>query len=268
MIGLSSCVRCAAVSLLRNGVNSRIDLSSSFQSRCLSLASLDPQEKENLLQPTLFKGFLYRLATSDDRDQIRDGLERWFYPGDPVGSEHRDGPQYVEEDMDWMLGLIEHGIVIVAHEKSSGSFAGFCGAQLIGPDYVPEMIELAKTAETRKFRDICLFLAHCTRNANIFERYQIETAYQTPYTSVDPKFRGRKLGSVMMDQNLEIAKILGAGAIYGDCTGPYMARSCQRIGMRCVYEIAYRDYRDENGEIVFKTKPGYEYLQCHAMKLT
>ncbi|XP_055610363.1 uncharacterized protein LOC129757235 [Uranotaenia lowii] len=265
MIGSSACVGRFAVSLARARLKSRFDFSSLLQRRALS--TISPSDREKLLKPTILNGFLYRLATPDDREQLRDGLERWFYPEEPLNAAHRDGPQYTQEDMDWMVGLIDHGYVVLALEESDGSLAGSCAGALITPSFVEEVTELAKTAKTRKFKDTCLFLAHCTRNANVFERFQAETAFQVQFTSVLPNYRGRKLGTIMMEKCLEIAQRIGAGVIYGDCTGPFMARSCQSIGMRCVYEIAYRDFRDENGENVFKPLPNYEYLQCHAMKL-
>ncbi|XP_055612288.1 arylalkylamine N-acetyltransferase-like 2 [Uranotaenia lowii] len=232
-----------------------------------SLESLSPSDKAKLFQPTAYKGFLYRLATPDDREQIRDGLERWFYPEEQVNCGHRDGPLYAEEDMTYMLGVIEYGVVIMVFEESTGSLAGFCGCCLIGSDYVEHLMETAKSAKSRKFMDTCLFLAHCTGNADILGRFQVDTALQVQYVTVFPKYRGLKISSGLVDKSIKIARRLGAGAINGDCSSPLMARSFLSVGIPCVYQMTYKDYRDENGEIVFKSKPNYEHLLFHAMKL-
>ncbi|XP_055603885.1 uncharacterized protein LOC129752119 [Uranotaenia lowii] len=213
------------------------------------------------------RGFSYRLATPDDREQIREGLERWFFPEESVSCGHRDGPQYAEEDMASMLEVLECGVVIMVIDESSGSLAGFTGCSLIRSGYVEELMETAKSAKSKKFKDICLFMAHCTGNADIFGRFQVETALQVQYVMVFPNYRGLKISRAMVEKSVEIARRLGAGAIYGDCTSPLMARSFQSVGIPCIYRMAYSDYRDENEEIVFKSQPNYEHLHCHAMKL-
>ncbi|XP_055610015.1 arylalkylamine N-acetyltransferase-like 2 [Uranotaenia lowii] len=234
-------------------------------SKFRQLSSGQSYIRKNVVEPSVLNGFRYRFAESKDRELLRDGLERYFFPEDPISASHRDGPDYVEDDMEHLLDMIDTDQVLLALDESTGKLAGFCGASYITPDNVDKLRAEAAAARTRKNRDIMLLMAHFADHTRVCERFEVDQAFHIQYGGVNPEFRGHALASVMMQKHFQVALHCGVRVFSGDCNGPYMAKSCERIGMKCLYKISYSDYRDENGEIVFHGKKGYTDLKCYGM---
>ncbi|XP_055605487.1 arylalkylamine N-acetyltransferase-like 2 [Uranotaenia lowii] len=219
------------------------------------------------LEPSLLNGFCYRLATEEDRPKVKDGLERYFFPEDPFNCSHRDGSAYEIEDMDHYLGMLNNGIVILALDAKTNQLAGFLGATFCGPDHLDILQQRASNASTKKYKDIAHLLAHLMSQARVFDRFEVDQAYHFQYGAVNPKFRGNTLTSVLMQKHVQLALSCGVRVFSADCSGPFAARSCERIGMECVYKLPYTEYRNEQGQQVFQGRLDYTEMRSYVLKV-
>ncbi|XP_055610285.1 arylalkylamine N-acetyltransferase-like 2 [Uranotaenia lowii] len=231
-----------------------------------SEAILKPHQK-TLLEPSIVKGLLYRVANEADRELVRDGLNKYFYPEDPVTSTHYSGKEPTTDDTEGTLEMVNSGCMILAMDEQSGRLAGFSGSTIVSPDEPQKLLEKASIAQTKKYGDVLRLTAHLTAKTRVCERFGVDQAYHLDMVGVNPNFRGKSIGEILQEKHMELACAKGLRVLSAYVTGPYSARICERLGMQCVYTLPYRDYRDESGRVVFRGTELYTVLKCFVMKI-
>ncbi|XP_055603882.1 arylalkylamine N-acetyltransferase-like 2 [Uranotaenia lowii] len=219
------------------------------------------------MDPITIDGVLYRLATRSDRGILQEALRKYFYPEEPSTFAYYGGSEVTPDDMESSLRIIDDGFMILAIEEESCKVIGFAGAYIIGPDQADRLKKLADKAETEKFADILRLLAHLSEKTQVCQRFGVDRAYYLTLGGVDPNFRGKSLGIVMTRQHLKMALNRGIRVFSADCTGPYSARACQRLGMECVYSLPYGDFKNAAGQQLFLSKREYSEFKSFVMKL-
>ncbi|XP_055603884.1 uncharacterized protein LOC129752118 [Uranotaenia lowii] len=220
-----------------------------------------------LLEPSVAHGLRYRLATPADRELLRDGLEKYFYPEDPVTTSHYSGSAVTADDMESALGMIDTGLMILAVDEETGRLGGFAGSTIVTPDEPAKLLELASQVQTKKFADILRLLAHLSANTKVCERFGVDQAYHFCITSVNPEFRGKAIGVMLQKKHVQLAHAHGIRVFSVDCTGPFSAQGCERLGMKCVHTMKYTDFKDETGKVLFHGKENFTELKSYVMKV-
>lgn len=98
--------------------------------------------------------------------------------------------------------------------------------------------------------------------------YHIEKAIKLDCTglldmymlAVDPAFRRQGMAKALGQQTVAHAVAKGFRGMKITASSIYTANLAKSLGFRTHYTIAYKDYKDENGEIVFKTPPPHTHL--------
>ena len=72
------------------------------------------------------------------------------------------------------------------------------------------------------------------------------------FSAVAKEYRNRGITGKMADWVIAKAKEDGIPAILSESTGLYSQAALVRRGFECISEIKYSEYKDENGELVFK----------------
>jgi len=55
--------------------------------------------------------------------------------------------------------------------------------------------------------------------------------------------------------------------IYVECTSHFSAKAVERLGFQCIYSLAYADYVNEQGEMVFKTNSPHRLAKVYVLPL-
>ncbi|XP_055610541.1 arylalkylamine N-acetyltransferase-like 2 [Uranotaenia lowii] len=231
-----------------------------------SEAVVKPHRKP-LLEPSIVNGLLYRVATEADRELVRDGLHKYFYPEDPVTSTHYSGKEPTTDDTEGTLEMVDSGCMILAMDEQSGSLAGFSGSTIVSPDEPQKLLEKASQAQTKKYGDVLRLTAHLIAKTRVCERFGVDRAYHLDMVGVNPNFRGKSIGVILQEKHVELACAKGMRVLSAFVTGPYSASILERLGMQCVYTLPYRDYRDESGRVVFQGTKNYNEMKCYVMKI-
>lgn len=65
----------------------------------------------------------------------------------------------------------------------------------------------------------------------------------------------------------EYALEMGCQMIYVECTSHFSAKAVERLGFQCIYSLAYTDYVNEQGEMVFKTQSPHRGAKVYVLPL-
>lgn len=55
--------------------------------------------------------------------------------------------------------------------------------------------------------------------------------------------------------------------VYVECSSYFSAKAAEKLGFQCIYTLYYRDYVDENGEVIFKTPAPHEASKVYVLEL-
>lgn len=56
--------------------------------------------------------------------------------------------------------------------------------------------------------------------------------------------------------------------IYVECSSYFSAKVVEKLGFKCIYSMSYKDYVNEQGEVVFKPQPPHEQFKIYVLLLS
>lgn len=208
---------------------------------------------------------VFRVANENDTDAILEFLRKHFYPDEPLimGNESK---QQSSKDEEFSISLIPSGTSIVAIDTDNQ----IIGVKLAGPAKpgdAEEMLNEAKLCKDKKWSEILNLLAYVEIQANVFERYNVDRALYMQIISVHSKFRGKSIALKMTEKCMDIGRKLGYQLAKCICTSIYAAQFSEKLQMDCVYELAYKDYKDNSGKQVFHPPSPHTHIKAYAQRL-
>lgn len=209
-------------------------------------------------------GINYRVATSNDREAILDFLRKHYYPEEPI-TNGREPKRQDTADEEFSLSVIAEGASVVATDPlNNEKIVGALMAGLIETDEAYHIAEMAKESElnnNRKWSQILLLLGHLTRCSNIFQRYNVNRSLHIHVMSVDTAYRGKSIGTYLMQMCFDVGKSLGYPIVSADCTNVFSIKIAEKLGMDCVNVMAFSDYKDSNGEQLFNPPSPHTHIK-------
>lgn len=208
-------------------------------------------------------GTLYRVAVPSDGDNVLDFLRKHYYPEEPITIGNYPRVQD-SADEDFSLSVIQYGASIIAIDPTEDDkIVGALLAGPIGPNEADLMEEESKECEkdNKKWSEILLLLAYLERNANIYERYNINKALHVHVLGVDVNYRGKSIGVNLMKKCFEAGKSLDYPLVTADCTSIYSIRVAEKLQMDCIQTLAFSDYRDKTGRQLFKPPLPHSHIK-------
>ncbi|XP_058123274.1 arylalkylamine N-acetyltransferase 1-like [Anopheles ziemanni] len=203
----------------------------------------------------------YVIADDSDREAVRNVLATFFYPEEPLTIAHRDGAAVTPDDMDNYLSFLDHNGVIVARLRSNPT-------ELVGISIgSPTDSALNVPIETRKFADIVAFLGLLYERASL-RALGSRPAYNVHALAVNPAYRGLGIGRRLMEEQIALAKQCSQRAfdsVTVDATGPFSARIMLQVGMKEIHRMRFEDYKDDQGNPVFRMAPEAEVITFEKM---
>lgn len=55
--------------------------------------------------------------------------------------------------------------------------------------------------------------------------------------------------------------------VYIECSSYFSAKAAERLGFKCIYTLYFRDYVNNNGEIIFKTPHPHDSSKVFVLNL-
>ncbi|XP_058123275.1 uncharacterized protein LOC131294361 [Anopheles ziemanni] len=203
----------------------------------------------------------YVTATRSDREAARAALANYYCPEEPLTFSHRDGPAITPDDMDNYLSFLDHNGVIVARLRADPT-------ELVGISIgSPTDSALNVPIETRKFADIVAFLGMLYERASL-RALGSRPSYNVHALAVNPAYRGLGIGRRLMEEQIALAKQCSQRAfdsVTVDATGPFSARIMLQVGMKEIHRMRFEDYKDDQGNPVFRMAPGAEVITFEKM---
>ncbi|GJQ86088.1 putative N-acetyltransferase [Trypoxylus dichotomus] len=260
-VNLRDQVRCASRFVPKSFVNVRgIPVERDISPRSKHLCNLQQQT----VSMATYKGKLnYDFVTPNERDEILEFLKRNFYADEPI-TRYIDvlgHPNAVKTLSQFSMKNLDQNISFLARSET-GELAGVCLNSIKAKDD-PEDEPITDPV----FGKIARLLGFAYEEAKVFEKFpDIERVVSVDIISVDRIFQGGGIAKVLMDKTRDLAREKGIKMIRVDCTSYFSARASEKLGMQCVYELKYADYK-ENGVQVFDPEPPHTALKVYVQRL-
>ncbi|XP_023175156.2 dopamine N-acetyltransferase-like [Drosophila hydei] len=215
-------------------------------------------------------GILIRIMQVSDYPNVKIFMADNFYNGEPLCETAEENVQkcYEKENDEYHISMIEEGTCLLALDQNNAG--RIVGLVLAGPQ-IPSDLEKhrqeAAELEPNFWGRIAVFLSAVEIEANLFKRYDVPKLLYSHVTNVDATMRGKGLGARLAAALMEVGRSKGFPLMAAYCTSYYSARQKQALGMECVYEKAYADYKDANGQVVFKPAAPHTHVRVMAIKL-
>uniref|UniRef100_A0A2S2N683 aralkylamine N-acetyltransferase n=1 Tax=Schizaphis graminum TaxID=13262 RepID=A0A2S2N683_SCHGA len=124
------------------------------------------------------------------------------------------------------------------------------------------------TKDDTKFNIITTFLDKIEREVDVFKKYpNVDCVMDIKIISVDESFRGQGVCKALIDKTIELAVENECPMVYVECSSYFSAKAAERLGFECIYTLYFRDYLDENGEVIFKTPPPHDSSKVYVLHL-
>ncbi|XP_017848423.2 dopamine N-acetyltransferase [Drosophila busckii] len=164
--------------------------------------------------------------------------------------------------------MIEQGTCIVAlDEHNPERILGCVIAGVLVPSSLDSFAAQALAAKDNIWGKMVTLLMKASVEGNVYERYGVSKVLLSHMTTVDPSMRGKGLGTRLAAALMEVGRIKGYEVMIAFCSSFYSARQKRAMGMECIYSLAYADYKDESGEVIFKPPAPHTHLQFLAIRL-
>ncbi|GAB0095160.1 uncharacterized protein DMENIID0001_105150 [Sergentomyia squamirostris] len=209
--------------------------------------------------------FCFRVAIPGDETNILEFIRKFYYPEEAltIGIPPKEP---TKEDEQFSLSCIPSGLSIVA-EDSDKKLVGVLLSHEVDNSTLPvRKIETSQVPDY-KWRTILTFLHHLEEQTAVCFRLNVPKAVQFSVLGVNPAHRGKSIGFRLMEKSAENAGDKGYGAIGAACTSIFSARIAEKMGMTCVTSMKYSDWKDEDGQVIFKPPEVYDQVRCYIKKL-
>ncbi|XP_018402170.1 PREDICTED: dopamine N-acetyltransferase-like isoform X2 [Cyphomyrmex costatus] len=210
------------------------------------------------------------IITKNDKLRVLKFLRRFFFRDEPLNQ----NIQLIPEGEDSTCTELEEYCSNASFENNlslmavsaSGTIVGVLlnGKMGLSSNEEPEYIRSCKNP---KFKKILRLLHHLDKSVNMGERFPDSKIMEVRIISVDTNWRGRGVGTTLMEKTSEMAKEQGFHYLRADCTSIFTTKMCERLGYDQIYKINYKDYVDEDGKPIFSPAPPHVAAVTYVKKL-
>ncbi|KAK6639975.1 hypothetical protein RUM43_008252 [Polyplax serrata] len=190
------------------------------------------------------------------RDQVLNNMRKFFLRDEPLSNSlgfADDQPaadgfiSFVGKYLDRKMGLI--AVVENLDDLGDESLPALAGCNITGVVTEDEHDDMP---EMEKIKIICEALEKLKEKENPFKFYKVSEMLYAMGLSVDPAFRGHNLGYEILKSRFPLCKAVGIKVTVTVFTGSAAQKAATRLGFETLTEIAYDEYKDGNGQVVFK----------------
>lgn len=210
---------------------------------------------------------MYRLATLDDREELR-ALMAVCFPRDEPFNSHWVNQDPVPEDVEHTLHCLDEGTSFVAVDSLKNKIVGACMTCVDEKTTsIQHLLDDAEAATNRKFAQYLRLYAEVESNADMFDRYDVQKIFHVSALAVDSDYRGLSIGRTLVDKSFNLGQVQGHKLCSINCSSFFTEKIALRLKMDYVSEIPMADIKDEAGQrLTFPPAP-HTHIRTYAKKL-
>ncbi|KAH8404800.1 hypothetical protein KR222_003857 [Zaprionus bogoriensis] len=215
-------------------------------------------------------GILIRIMRVEDYPALKIFMGKNFFNGEPLCASLGENVQSCNEreNDEYHISMIKQGTCLLAlSEQQNAGIVGFVLAGGQFPSDVEKHRQEAEAMEPNAWGKISVLLSKVEQEIQLFQRYGISKALYSHITNVASSMRGQGLGSRLAAALMEVGRSQGYPVMFAYCTSYYSARQKEHLGMECIYALAYEDYKDPQGKVIFKPAAPHTHVRVMAIKL-
>jgi ribosomal protein S18 acetylase RimI-like enzyme len=206
------------------------------------------------------------LAKEEDGEKIAEFLRHSFYRYEPlnvcIGS-----PPNRPINAILPLEFLSEGRSLLAVSRNGQHILGVC----INGEY--KRNKNVYTTKQKKLTEpsyskIASFLEEFEALADIWNKSDVDSGILIYMLAVDPASVGRGIGRALMEATRDKAKCEGYQMFCIFCSSHFSAKIACNMGMECVYSLLYSEYKDEDGNPVFKPPHPHTEMTVFLQKLS
>jgi GNAT superfamily N-acetyltransferase len=88
-----------------------------------------------------------------------------------------------------------------------------------------------------------------------------EGVFRLCILGVDKSYRGHHIGHTLMKESTDLGRSLGYKLAKGESTSHYSYHMHLGQGWRCVHQIAYKDFKDGDGNVIYNVLPPHTHFR-------
>jgi len=209
-------------------------------------------------------------TTAEDKQVIIAFLRKFFFRDEPLilSIDMQEDVDSLSKLENYCFNFVDNGLGFKA-VTPNGDLMGVILSSIVCKKERGETNESEnKTKDNTKFKDIVTLLDKVEREADVFGKYpNVNRVIDIKIVSVDESFRGQGVCKALIDKTIELASEKECQMVYVECSSYFSAKAAERLGFECIYTLYFRDYVDENGEIIFKTPPPHDSSKVYVLSL-
>lgn len=212
------------------------------------------------------EGYDIVFAKEEDRERIADFLRQSFYKHEPlnvcIGS-----PPNRPIDAILPLQYLSEGRSLLAVSRNGRHIIGVC---INGEFKRNKNVYTTKQKKLTEptYSKIASFLEEFEAMADIWKKSDARSAILIYVLAVDPASVGRGIGRDLMKTTRDMAKCEGYQMISIFCSSHFSAKIARSMDMECLYSLPYSEYKDEDGNPVFKPPLPHTEMTVFVQKLS
>jgi arylalkylamine N-acetyltransferase len=212
------------------------------------------------------EGYDIVTAKEEDRESIAEFLRQSFYRYEPLNAYTGSDPNRPITAI-LPLRFLSEGRSLLAVSRNGRHILGVC---LNGELNTNENAYSTKQNRLTdpNYNKIASFLDEVEVRADIWKKLDAPRAILIYVLGVDPASSGRGIGRALMETTRDKAQCEGYQAICILCSSHFSAKIARSMGMECVYSLPYSEYKDEDGNPVFKPSHPHTEMAVFVQELS
>ncbi|XP_073831143.1 arylalkylamine N-acetyltransferase-like 7 isoform X2 [Musca autumnalis] len=204
----------------------------------------------------------YKLITEDRYDDVIRHLRDNFFADEPLnkaaglcrrGYGHRDLEHHSLETLEDNLSLMA--------VTDSNEIAGVILNGILHPGDIETSQKKLELNDDEKFKKIFRLLYTINLKDDIFQKFDVDKAFDVRILSVDSQYRGQGIAKHLVRHSENIAKECGFKLMKADATGIFSQKILKSNGFEVLLEQYYNKYVDEFGQPILNVESPHIKLQ-------
>ncbi|XP_030555596.1 dopamine N-acetyltransferase-like [Drosophila novamexicana] len=214
---------------------------------------------------------IVREMKAADIEEATRFLREHFYTGEPLLQSYAEKQQIILDTNKraYKESCIQQGTSLVAVDQSKDdrivgvAYTGALNAKQLEQNWK----ELNREKRTQFMEHVKYYLINIKRNAQFFEQYGVSDVLYLKVLAVDSAVRRQGVARRLVTALIDVGRAKGYSLLVATCTGLYSTQLMASLGMDCVHSELYCDYKDDDGNVVFKPQAPHTKASVMALKL-
>ncbi|XP_037933275.1 dopamine N-acetyltransferase-like [Teleopsis dalmanni] len=204
----------------------------------------------------------YKLITEERFDDVVRHLRDSFFADEPLnkaaglcckGLGNRELEQHSYETLEDHLSLMA--------VDENDEIAGVILNGVLLPGDIKSAQKKLELSDDENFKKIFQLLYSHNQKVNIFERFNVDKAFDVRILSVDGRFRGQGIAKELVRRSEQVARDFEFKLMKADATGIFSQKILKSNGFELLIEQYYNKYTDEFGYPVLNVESPHIKLQ-------